>query len=96
MDCSYIIFLDESKFNFFGSNGQQYCWRRSGERFLGQHCQIWRKKYYGLRMHELGGSGQPLSHKWDLDKYIYCEILEMDLISTIHMHDLEEENVIFQ
>jgi hypothetical protein len=31
-----------------------------------------------------------------MDKYVYCEILEMDLISTIHMHDLEEENVIFQ
>jgi hypothetical protein len=31
-----------------------------------------------------------------MDKYVYCEILEMDLISTIHMHDLKEENVIFQ
>jgi hypothetical protein len=31
-----------------------------------------------------------------MDKYVYREILEMDLISTIHMHDLEEENVIFQ
>jgi hypothetical protein len=31
-----------------------------------------------------------------MDKYVYCEILEMELISTIHMHDLKEENVIFQ
>ena len=31
-----------------------------------------------------------------MDKYIYRKILEMDLISTIHMHDLEEENVISQ
>jgi hypothetical protein len=31
-----------------------------------------------------------------MDKYIYREILEMDLISTIHMHNLEEENIIFQ
>ena len=27
---------------------------------------------------------------------MYHEILEMELMNTIHMHDLEEENVIFQ
>jgi len=31
-----------------------------------------------------------------MDKYVYCEILEMELMNTIHMHDLGEENVIFQ
>jgi hypothetical protein len=31
-----------------------------------------------------------------MDKYVYREILEMEFISTIHKHDLEEENVIFQ
>ena len=31
-----------------------------------------------------------------MDKYIYREVLEMELMNTIHMHDLEEENVIFQ
>jgi hypothetical protein len=31
-----------------------------------------------------------------MDKYVYREILEMDLISIIHMHDFKEENVNFQ
>jgi hypothetical protein len=31
-----------------------------------------------------------------MDKYVYYKILETKLISTIHMHDLKEENVIFQ
>ena len=31
-----------------------------------------------------------------MDKYIYHEVLKMELMNIIHMHDLGEENVIFQ
>ena len=31
-----------------------------------------------------------------MDKHVYREILEMELMNTIHMHDLEKENIIFQ
>jgi len=31
-----------------------------------------------------------------MNKYVYCEILEMEFMNTIHMHDLRKENVIFQ
>jgi len=31
-----------------------------------------------------------------MDKYVCYEILEMKLINTIYIHDLGEENVIFQ
>ena len=31
-----------------------------------------------------------------MDKYVYCEILGMELMNTIYMHDLGEENVMFQ
>jgi transposase len=34
MDWSYVIFSDESKFNLFGSNRRQYCWRKRGEHLL--------------------------------------------------------------
>ena len=30
----------------------------------------------------------------NMDKYVYCEILEMELMNTIHMHDLGKKNVI--
>jgi hypothetical protein len=30
-DWERVIFSDESKFNLFGSDGPQYCWRRGGE-----------------------------------------------------------------
>ena len=32
----------------------------------------------------------------NMDTHVYCEILKMELMNTIHMHDLGEENVIFQ
>jgi hypothetical protein len=31
-----------------------------------------------------------------IDKCVYCKILETKLINTMHMHDLEEKDVIFQ
>ena len=31
-----------------------------------------------------------------MNKYVYCEVLEMELMNTIHMNDLGEEDVIFQ
>ena len=34
-----MVFLDESKFNFFGLDGRQYCWSRRGERLLDRHVQ---------------------------------------------------------
>ena len=32
----------------------------------------------------------------NMDKFVYREILEMEFMNTIYMHDLGEENVIFQ
>jgi hypothetical protein len=40
MDWSYIIFLDDSNFNLFGSDGQHYYWKRNRERLLDQHVQL--------------------------------------------------------
>jgi hypothetical protein len=32
-DWSAVVFSDESKFNLFGSDGCDWCWRRPGEEF---------------------------------------------------------------
>jgi hypothetical protein len=37
-----------------------------------------------------------LPYRREDDKYVYCEVLEMELMNTIHMHDLGEEDVIKQ
>ena len=34
LDWSYVVFSYESKFTLYGQDGQQYCWRRSGEHLL--------------------------------------------------------------
>ena len=100
IDWSYVIFSDESKFNLFGSDGQQYCWRRSGERLLDQHVQS-TVKYGGGNIMVWGcmtweGVGNLHLIEGIMDKYVYRNILETELINTIHMNDLEEEDVIFQ
>ena len=32
-----MIWSDESKFNVFGSDGRQYCWRRQGDQLRDHH-----------------------------------------------------------
>ena len=34
-----VIWSDESKFNVFGSDGRQYCWRRPGDQLRDHHIQ---------------------------------------------------------
>ena len=100
LDWSYVIFSDKSKFNLFGSDGRQYCWRRSGERLLDRHIQptikFWRGSIMVWRCMTWKGIGNLRLIEGKMDKYIYREVLEMELMNTIHMHDLKEENVIFQ
>lgn len=38
-DWSDVIFSDESKFNLFGSDGRQWCWRRPGHEYDDVHVQ---------------------------------------------------------
>lgn len=100
MDWSYVVFSDESKFNLFGSDGRQYCWRKRGEHLLDQHVQP-TIKFGGGNIMVWGcmtweGVGNLRLIEGNMDKFVYREILEMELMNTIYMHDLGEENVIFQ
>ena len=35
-----MVFLDDLKFNFFGSNGMQYYWRKKEECLLTSMCNL--------------------------------------------------------
>jgi hypothetical protein len=83
VDWSYVIFSDESKFNLFGLDGRQYCLRRSGEHLLDQHVQP-TVKFGGGSIMVWGcmsweGVGNLCLIEGTMDKYVYCEILEMEL-----------------
>lgn len=99
-DWSFVIFSDESKFNLFGSDGRQYCWRKSGESLLEQHVQCTVKHGGGSIMvwgcMSWEGVGKLHLIEGKMDRYIYREILETELMETIRMQGLEEESVIFQ
>ncbi|GBM78494.1 hypothetical protein AVEN_266020-1 [Araneus ventricosus] len=49
-----VIFVDESKFNIFGSDGRMSVWRKSSEEAQSEksigNCQTWRWSHNGLRM----------------------------------------------
>lgn len=97
---AHVIFSDESKFNLFGSDGRQYCWRKSGDRFLDQHVQS-TVKHGGGNIMVWGcmtweGVGKLHLIEGKMDKYVYRNILETELMGTIQMQGLEEDEVIFQ
>jgi len=58
-------------------------------KFGGENIMVW-----GCMTWE--GVGNLRLIEGNMDKFVYREILEMELKNTIHMHDLGEENVIFQ
>lgn len=97
---AHVIFSDESKFNLFGSDGRQYCWRKSGDRLLDQHVQS-TVKHGGGNIMVWGcmtweGVGKLHLIEGKMDKYVYRNILETELMGTIQMQGLEEDEVIFQ
>ena len=96
LDYSYVVFSDESRTNLFGSYGWQYYWRRSGEHLLDWHVQPIVKFLWFEHARAMEGVGNLCLIEGKMNKYVYCEVLEMELMNTIHMNDLGEEDVIFQ
>lgn len=86
---AHVIFSDESKFNLFGSDGRQYCWRKSGEHLLDQHVQSTIKHGGGNIMvwgcMSWEGVGKLYLIEGKMDKYVYRNILETELMGTIEM-----------
>ena len=80
-------FSDESNFNLFGSDERRYCWKKSRECFLDQHVQSTIKHGRGSIMvwdcMSWEGVGKLHLIEGMMDKYVYCNILEMEVVGTI-------------
>ena len=99
-DWCAVIFSDESKFNVFGSDGRDWCWRRPGE----ANDPVYVKK----RVKHSNGSvmvwgcitryGVGELHRIDgiMDRFIYVDILSQSLLSTLNNHNLDRSTIYFQ
>jgi hypothetical protein len=81
-----VNFSDESIFHLFGSDGIEWCWRRPGEcldpqfmkdmvKHSGGNVTVW-----GMIMAQ--GVGQIIWIEGNLNKELYCEILEDDVLGS--------------
>lgn len=95
-----MIWSDESKFNIFGSNGRQWCWRQVGEPLRDAHVMPTVKHgggsimVWGCISWEGVGNWKLIEGK--MTKCVYREILQQELLDTISKHGLDESTVVFQ
>jgi len=99
-DWSKIVWSDESKFQIFGSDGRQYCWKRPNEQLQDAHVNP-TVKFGGGSIFVWGcltssGVGYLVRIEGGLDAELYCRILEEDLFSSLHYYDLDTNDIIFQ
>lgn len=99
-DWNSVMFSDESIFCVFGTDGIQWCWRRPGERLDPRFTK--KKVKHG------GGNvtvwavitpdepGRIVRIEGNMDKFLYCEILQDDLLGTFDDLDMDPCNFIFQ
>lgn len=99
-DWRAVIFSDESKFNLFGSDGREWCWRKPGEaldpkytkkkvKHGGGHIMVWGCiTSHGVgRLHRIDGI---------MDRFQYVDILTSDLLGTLSDHNLDHHSIYFQ
>lgn len=99
-DWSNVVWSDESRFNLFGSDGREYCWKRKGEPLKDQHVKG-TIKFGGGGIFVWGcftarGIGYLCRIDGGLDAALYCKILEEDLLDTLEFYDLNIEDIVFQ
>lgn len=99
-DWKRIIWSDESKFNVFGSDGREYCWKRPGERLLDHHVKPSIKHGGGCVMVwgciTWHGVGYLCKIDGNMDAKLYCKILKDDLLGTIDYYGMDIDDVMFQ
>ena len=99
-DWCKIVWSDESKFNIFGSDGRQYCWKRSGESLKDNHVKG-TVKFGGGGIFVWGcftaqGIGYLVRIDGGMDAKLYCEILEDDFLGTLDYYDINLVDIIYQ
>lgn len=95
-----VVFSDESKFNLFGSDGREWCWRKPREgldpRYTkknvahgGGHIMVWGciTRHGVGRLHRIDGI---------MDRFQYVDILTSDLLGTLSDHNLDPADIYFQ
>ena len=99
-DWRVVVFSDESKFNLFGSDGREWCWRRPGEahdtrytkkklKHGGGNVMVWGcVTRYGVgELHRIDGT---------MDQFLYVKILQRSLLHTLDKHNLDHKAIYFQ
>ena len=99
-DWSHVIWSDESKFNVFGSDGRQWCWKNPTEPLHDCHVQPTVKHGGGSIMvwgcMSWAGVGNLYRIDGIMNSQVYLDILDSQLLDTIGRQDLDEAQVIFQ
>jgi len=95
-----VTILDESIFHVFGSDGMEWCWRRPGEcldpRFTKKKVKHGGGKVTIWGMITAHGVGHIVRIEGNLNKELYCEILQDDVLGTFHDLHLDFHNYYFQ
>jgi hypothetical protein len=95
-----VCFSDESIFEIFGSDGMEWCWRRPGERLDPRYTKK-KVKHGGGKVTVWGmiteqGVGRIVRIEGNLNKELYCEILEDDVLGTFKDLHLNFRDYYFQ
>jgi len=100
VDWRRVVYSDESKFNVFGFDGRQYCWRKPDAPLSAAHVQP-TVKHGGGSIMVWGcltskGVGNLCRIYGGLDAELYCQILDEDWKGTLDYYRLNHSKVIFQ
>lgn len=95
-----VTFSDESKFNMSGSDGIQYCRRRSGEENMERNLKKSIKPGEGSitvwGCITPNGTGRLHRVEGNMDSIQYCNILEKSLLGTLSDQSLQPSDIILQ
>ena len=99
-DWNKVVWSDESKFQIFGSDGRQYCWKRPNEPLKDAHVKP-TVKFGGDSVFVWGcftsrGVGFLCKIDGGLDAELYRQILSEDFMETLRYYELSVSDIIFQ
>jgi transposase len=98
-DWSHVIWSDKSKFNVFGSDDRQYCWKNPAEPLRDCHVHPTVKHGGGSIMvwgcMSWVGVGNLYRIDGIMNSQVYLDILDSQLLGTIERQDLDEAQMIF-
>jgi transposase len=98
-DWSRVVWLDETKINRFGSDGR--CWSYKRKDQARETNAVETVKYGGGRVMVWGcmtwnGLGHSCRILGNMDASLYVEILKDEFLGSLELHDLDEDDVVFQ